>query len=154
MIIKMLEIPLGISFEKKVKLSIIIGSFLFVLGVVIVCLAFAFQNYFINDFMSGFYFGTGGGLGGAGLAIAIYYLRLTKNQEKYKKREIADADERNRFIVTKSGYISFFLIMLLVYKAAIIAGFFNIFVFITLLCVLVLMIIVFLLTHLILRALY
>ena len=152
---KILEITVNkIPFNKKVKLYIIIGLFLFVLGVLIICLAFAFQNFFINDFMYGFYFGTGGGLGIAGLAISIYYLMLTKNQEKFKKREIMDSDERNHFIKTKTAYISFFIIMLILYKAAIIARFFNIFVFITLLSVIVLMLIVFFLTYLIIKALY
>jgi hypothetical protein len=154
MMINNLEKSFEIPFEKKVILYRTVGLFLFTLGVIIVTLAFAFQNYFINDFMNGFYFGTGGGLAVAGITIAIYYFRLPLNKEKYKKREVEDSDERNHFIVTKSGYISFYLTLLIVYKAAIIAGFFSLPVFFALLGVLVLMLITLAITMLIMRALY
>jgi hypothetical protein len=150
----MLEKSFEVPFEKKVKLYIILGVFLLALGVPIVLLTFAFQNYFINDFIYGFYFGTGGGLAVVGLAIAIYYFRLPLNQEKYKKQEVENSDERNRFIVTKSGHISFFLTMLILYIAAIIAGFFSLAVFFALLGVLVIMLITLAITLLIMKVLY
>ena len=148
MMIRMLDIP----FEKKVELRKIIGVSVFILGIIIFFISIVLDKYSIYNFMYGFYLGTGGGLACSGLAIAIKYTMLPKNQEKYKKREIEDTDERNKFIKKNSGSISFFISLILLYISAFITSFFNLFVCFAILGAVVLMLIVLFLTFFIMRA--
>jgi hypothetical protein len=144
----------GTSFEQKVAFNKIYGVCLSVLGLITLILSIVFNQYFTNDFISGFYSGTGGGLMVFGAFITLYYAILPKKQVKYKKCEIAYADERNRFIGTMSGNISFYISMVIFYIAAVIAGFFNITVLVVLLGVIVLMFIVLALSYIIIKASY
>ena len=141
------------SFEKNLFYFKVYGLGMFLVGLITLILSIVFKNNIIDDFIDGFYSGTGVGFIVMGAILFFYSLLLPKNPEKYKKREIKYADERNQYIYTMSGNISFYISMLIIYIAAIVAGFYNLTIFVVLISIIILMFIIFVLSYLIIKAL-
>jgi len=123
------------EFRKKIKLRIWFSAALIVLGALTVSAVYYF-GLFGKDFTSGFYFGLGFGLMGAGIATILKNLRYLKNADRFKAAETADQDERNRYITSRTWSVSAFIMLVLIYIAIIITGIYNVVVFSTLLVVL------------------
>ena len=144
------------DFRKKVKTRIWLSALLIVLGALsagVVLFAGTFGWHGLA-FTNGFYLGLGFGLMAAGLVTILKNVRYLKNAEKFKVAEIADQDERNRFVSNRTWSLSAAIMLCLVYLAVIIAGMCNIVVFKTLLIVLGAFALVLLIVHIILKKIY
>lgn len=78
-----------------------------------------------QDFVRGFYVGTGYGLIAAAIITIIKNVRLLKNQELQKKRMLYENDERNRLIGTKTWAYTGYAMFLLLYVGILVSGFYN-----------------------------
>jgi len=149
----------NMDFRKKVKMRIGFSALFFVLGALTVGIVLSvdpFTSELTHDmsFASGFYFGLGFGLMGAGIATIIKNVRYLKNTEKFKAAEIANNDERNRYIANRTWSISAFIMISLTYLAVIIAGIYDTVIFSTLLAVLGVFGLVLLIVQIVLKKLY
>ena len=72
----------------------------------------------------------------AGVITIINNVRLLKNPEKLKEREIYESDERNKMIGLKTWSYAGYAMFILLYIAQMVAGAFNVMVMNTLLAVL------------------
>ena len=72
----------------------------------------------------------------AGVITIIKNVRLLKNPEKLKEREIYESDERNKMIGLKTWSYAGYAMFILLYIAQMVAGAFNVMVMNTLLAVL------------------
>ncbi len=88
-----------------------------------------------SDFSEGFYVGLGSALIVTAIIKIIQYIRLLKNKEALKKREIYEEDERNKMIGLKTWSYSGYVMFVLLYVGIIVAGIFNVVVMKTLLVV-------------------
>ncbi|SFC87645.1 hypothetical protein [Clostridium uliginosum] len=144
----------NISFKEKIILRIILSIIFILCGIFSISIVIFMkinELKYTNDFSSGFYIGTGGGLIGAGIATIIKNNIYLKNEDKFKKAEIQDNDERNRFILQKTLSISAFIFALLLYIAILLSGIYNFVVLITLLCSLAVFSIILLIVNLVLK---
>lgn len=115
------NMKLGKSIEQKLKLRILFSVILLFLGgaslYVGTCVPLASGN---ADYSSGFYVGLGCGLIAAAIITIIKNVRLLKNKEALKQREIYESDERNRMIGLKcwsyAGYAMFILLYIVFCK--------------------------------------
>lgn len=114
------------DFKVKRRIFIILGSLFLVLGLVEIVLKTVFDVTMAADFIDGFFMGTGTGLVITGLFFIIYYGLILKNREKQKKAEIEAQDERNRFIVMRTGFITFLTSIFTQYIALLVTGIINI----------------------------
>ncbi len=131
------ESKTGTNIIQKIKLRIIYSALLTILGIaslyVGVCIPLASGN---TEFSSGFYTGIGSGLIAAGLITILRNLRLLKNEDAIKRREIYEADERNRMIGLKCWSYTGYAMFLLLYIALLFAGAINVIVMKTILAIL------------------
>lgn len=130
----MLKDYLGMNFKTRIKIRMGTGTALIILGFISLIMLY-FQRNTLELFQSGFYNGAFAGFMAGGLITLIRNVILLKNEEKYKKAEILEMDERNRFIGSMAwactAYISFFVLFI----ALIITALFNEVIFSTLLIV-------------------
>lgn len=77
-------------------------------------------------FSSGFYTGIGCGLIAASIITLIKNIRLLKNKDALKRREIYESDERNRIIGLKSRSYAGYAMFILLYIALLVAGTMNV----------------------------
>ena len=140
MIIRWLSLNPRMPFRKKVILKIKASVLVIILGALAIGALFYTNNLVTEghdeSFRNGFYLGTGLGLIASGAITITMCLRLLKNNEKFKKAEISDSDERERFIVAQSGMWSIFYMYVLLFAGTVISGLYNHLVFLTLLCTL------------------
>lgn len=123
--------------EKKIKIRITYCIVLIVLGVVSLYVGnFVPLNSGDAEYSAGYYTGLGFGVIAAGVITIIKNVRLLKNQEKLKEREIYESDERNRMIGLKTWSYAGYAMFILLYIAQMVAGVFNVVVMNTLLAVL------------------
>lgn len=141
----------NMPFKKVVKIRLWVFRVFFFLGLASVILS---KIYSINDFIAGFYLGFGGGVSAVGLVGLIINKRLLRNEEKFKKAEIEHNDERNQYIFSKTFTISSCINLTAIYLAMVVAGFINLTVFKTLLCVLGAYLLVLFITYFVIRAKY
>lgn len=142
------------AYEKKVKIRVVYGFAIALLGLAAFIIGVFFRSSHLHDFLAGFYSGTGGALLCVGLVTAIWNIILASNEEKRSKVEIQEKDERNLFINTRTGYLSFYITLYLLYVGSLVAGFLNLAVFITLLSVTALMVVVMLIVYFVYRHIY
>ena len=125
------------SIEQKIKLRIIYSALLIILGIasfyVGIYTSFSSGN---TAFSSGFYTGIGSGLIAASVIMIIKNVRLLKNKEALKRREIYESDERNRMIGLKSWSYTGYIMFILLYIALLFAGAINVLVMKTILAIL------------------
>lgn len=125
------------NIEKKIKLRIVYCVVLIVLGV-----ASLYVGYFVPlqsgdaEYSAGYYTGLGFGVIAAAIITIIKNIRMLKNPEKLKEREIYESDERNKMIGLKTWSYAGYAMFILLYVAQMIAGVFSVVVMNTLLAVL------------------
>lgn len=144
----------NIPYRKKLIIGNILSVIIILAGIFSLVLSIIMKNNNLNnisDFQNGFYCGTGGGLIGAGIVTIIRNTILLRNKEKFRKAEIKEKDERNRFIIQKAWSISGIIGMFLLYISVVIAGAYNSIVFITLLSTLCLYFLILIITMLVLQ---
>lgn len=130
---------MNMSIEKKIKIRIIYCVVLIVLGVVSLYVGnFIPLNTGDPEYSAGYYTGLGFGVIAAGVITIIKNVRLLKNPEKLKEREIYESDERNKMIGLKTWSYAGYAMFILLYIAQMVAGVFNVLVMNTLLAVLAL----------------
>lgn len=123
--------------EKKIKIRIIYCIVLIVLGVVSLYVGnFVPLNTGDAEYSAGYYTGLGFGVIVAGVITIIKNVRLLKNPEKLKEREIYESDERNKMIGLKTWSYAGYAMFILLYIAQMVAGAFNVLIMNTLLAVL------------------
>ena len=131
------NLKLGKKIENRVKLRIFYGVLLIILGGVSlyvgICVPLASGN---SDYSSGYYVGLGAGLIAAAVITLIKNIRLLKNPDALKQREIYEADERNRMIGLKSWSYAGYAMFILLYIALLFAGAVNVVIMNTLLVIL------------------
>jgi hypothetical protein len=110
------------NFRRRRAAFIIMGILMLVVGAGGLTLMAIFGLAESDGLISGFYSGAGAGLVIAGIIFIIRYGFILNNPEKRKKEEIDAKDERNRFIVMKSGYIAFFAVMAIQFVGLMAAG--------------------------------
>lgn len=140
----------NIPYRKKLIIGNILSVIIILAGIFSLVLSIIMKNN-VSDFQNGFYCGTGGGLIGAGIVTIIRNTILLRNKEKFRKAEIKEKDERNRFIIQKAWSISGIIGMFLLYISVVIAGAYNSIVFITLLSTLCLYFLILIITMLVLQ---
>ena len=127
----------GKDITQKIKFRIMYSALLAILGVVSfyvgICIPFTSGN---TEFSSGFYTGIGSGIIAASIITIIKNLRLLKNKDALKRREIYEFDERNRMIGLKSWSYAGYAMFLLLYIALLFAGAMNVIVMKTILGIL------------------
>lgn len=129
------------KFEKditqKIKLRIMYSALLTILGIISLyvglCIPLASGN---TEFSSGFYTGLGSSIIAACVVNIIKNIRLLKNKDALKHREIYEFDERNRMIGLKSWSYAGYAMFLLLYIALLFAGVINIIIMKTILGIL------------------
>jgi hypothetical protein len=139
---------------KKVKSRIYFSIALMIFAIITFCLGLSQMGKTLTDFMSGFYAGTGGALFGVSAGVIIYHMILLKNEQRMAQAEVNENDERNRFISGKTGYLTCFIMLPLLYAATIVSGLINLTVFFTLLSVTAIMICILIITYFILSKIY
>lgn len=151
----------GIPYIKKVKIRLFLGIVIAAVGAVVValCLAPASANGFSfvshgDSFMEGFYIGTGGGLFGAGIVTAVRQMLLLRNSEKRKKNELEETDERNIFLAARSAQYTFYILVGVLYLAAVIMGLIDTAVAATLVQCLCAALVIFFLVHIVCKKVY
>lgn len=131
------SLKFGKKIENRIKLRILYSVLLIILGgaslYVGTCVPLASGN---SDYSSGYYVGLGAGLIAAAVITIIKNIRLLKNQEALKQREIYEADERNRMIGLKSWSYAGYAMFILLYIALLFAGAVNVVIMNTLLVIL------------------
>ena len=127
----------GKDITQKIKFRIIYSVLLAILGIVSlyvgICIPLASGN---TELSSGFYTGVGCGIIAACIITIIKNIRLLKNKEALKHREIYELDERNRMIGLKSWSYTGYAMFLLLYIALLFAGAMNVIVMKTILGIL------------------
>ena len=127
----------GKDITQKIKFRIMYSALLAILGVVSfyvgICIPITSGN---TEFSSGFYTGIGSGIIAASIITIIKNLRLLKNKDALKRREIYEFDERNRMIGLKSWSYAGYAMFLLLYIALLFAGAMNVIVMKTILGIL------------------
>lgn len=127
----------GKDITQKIKLRIMYAALLAILGSVSLYVGIYIPLASGNtEFSSGFYTGTGSGIIAASIITIIKNVRLLKNKDALKRREIYEFDERNRMIGLKSWSYAGYAMFLLLYIALLFAGALNIIVMKTILGIL------------------
>lgn len=85
-----------------------------------------------REFLSGLYAGIGTGLILVGIIFFVKYNQLLKDKAKLHQKRLAETDERNEMIVTKAVNTATMILLVGIYVAILIAGFFSMQVFWTL----------------------
>ena len=131
------NVKLGKSIEQKLKLRILMSIILLILGTaslyVGTCVPLASGN---ADYSAGFYVGLGCGLIAAAVITILKNIRLLRNKEALKQREIYESDERNRMIGLKSWSYAGYTMFILLYIALLFAGSINLLIMNTILVIL------------------
>lgn len=131
------ESKFGKDITQKIKFRIIYSALLAILGIVSlyvgICIPLASGN---TEFSSGFYTGVGCGIIVACIITIIKNIRLLKNKDALKHREIYESDERNRMIGLKSWSYTGYAMFLFLYIALLFAGAMNVIVMKTILGIL------------------
>ena len=126
---------IGNDLKKSRIIYIIMGFVFLILGIASITMRMLSNAPSLNDFIDGFFMGTGAGLVIVGLVFVVYYGLILNNPNKRKKAEIDAKDERNQFIKMKAGFISFVVSFGIQYVALIVSGLMNIIAFYTILAV-------------------
>lgn len=104
------------TIEKKIKNRIMYSALLIVVGIVAVIIGSGAIPIQIPEYNIGFYAGAGTGLIFGCVVMIIKNVRLLKNAEKLKAREIYENDERVKMIGAKTwsytGYAMYIVLML------------------------------------------
>lgn len=131
------ESRLGKNIEKRVKLRIMYCVLLFILGAAALYIGNRVPLASGNvEYSAGYYTGVGVGLMVASVITAYKNIRLLKNKEALKQRDIYESDERNRLIGLKTWSYAGYAMFLLLYIAMLVAGTVNVVVMNTILGVL------------------
>lgn len=141
-------------FAIKLKNRLIYGIAIAIVGIASFATGLYCRGSLLNEFLAGFYTGTGGGLFTVGIVLAIRCICVMRNEEKRKKVEIDENDERTRFITDRTGFITCMTMMAILYVASLVSGFLNLVVFFALVGATVLMILIMLVTNAILKKKY
>ena len=127
----------GKTIEKRVKLRIVYSVCLLILGITSLYVGnfvpLASGNM---DYSSGFYSGLGCGLIAAAVITIIKNVRLLKNKEALKQRDIYESDERKRLIGLKSWSYAGYAMFVILYIALLAAGALNVVIMNTIMVVL------------------
>lgn len=124
------------AFEKKCRMRIRIAAVLLLLGLAAAALGFAAKNgslpvlYLSDDyheFMSGFGFGTGGGLVAASLITIFRNRRYLLNPELKRKKSIEENDERNRLLGLRCWAYAGYTMFLFLYAGMLASVFIGVF---------------------------
>ena len=113
------------EYREYVRTRIILSVIIAVLGAIALFVAMFANKIFnisIDDHQMGYYCGLGTGLIVAGIALAIKFGMLLKNQDKLKKQRIKETDERTQSIKTKALVIAGLILLASIYIIGIIGG--------------------------------
>ncbi len=145
MILSKLFAGSSMDFTKKCKIRIGLSVGIGILGMIALAASFLYGTKIPvlypgtpenQEFVRGFYTGTGGGLIAAAIITIIRNYRLLNNEEKRKARALYEQDERNQLMGTKCWAYAGYAMFLFLYVGILISGFMNILILKTLLCVL------------------
>ncbi len=105
------------EFKKKLKTRLYLAISYIVLGVGMIAAGFitGTDNQFVSSY--------GLALAVVGIVRLKQYFRITKNEERIRKQEIAETDERNIAIVHKARSITFSIYVLLACVVVIVLSF-------------------------------
>lgn len=115
-------------FEKKLKMRILLSFILLLLGILsisVILIAKYGLEVTMNDYMIGFYTGTGGGLVGAGIITIIKNIRWLKDEKKRRAVQLEEYDERNEYLRLRTMSISAYCMIFLLYGGTVITGMLN-----------------------------
>ena len=102
------------DFRKTLKQRLIRNLFCLLFGIALIAAAFVTQKE--NQFLSSF----GCALAAIGIAQGLRNIRLMRNPEACKRREIAESDERNIMLANKAKSWAFSLYMILIGAAVLV----------------------------------
>lgn len=112
---------------KKIKLRIAYSALLMILGVASLYVGFNVTLATGNsEYSSGYYVGLGFGLIAASIITIIKNVRLLRNEEALKQREIYEEDERNKMIGLKTWSYAGYAMFILLYIGILVAGAINV----------------------------
>ncbi|MFY9174285.1 MAG: hypothetical protein WAO24_02915 [Peptococcia bacterium] len=127
------------KFKQKLGHRIIMGG---VYCLAVVALTIISKIYSLDDHATSFALGFGVGL----LAVVIYYMnkyrRALKSEEKLQELYIEETDERQQYINAKIGGTGLNISILVIALAMLVANYFNLIVFFTLLATTMFLVIV------------
>lgn len=131
------EMKVGKGIVKKIKLRIIYSVVLVILGIASLYVGFNVTLATGNsDYSSGYYVGLGFGLIAAAIITIIKNIRLLRNEEALRQREIYEEDERNKMIGLKTWSYAGYAMFILLYIGILVAGAINVVVMNTILVIL------------------
>ena len=107
------------DFRKKLKIRLFIAIGYIILGLVMIAAFNIIETE--NNFLSSFGFA----LVVIGIVHIRNYINITKNEEKIKKRQIAETDERNIAIANKAKSVSFIIYVILASVSVIVLELLN-----------------------------
>ncbi len=107
----------------KKRMAIMVG--LVVIGIITAAVAIYaefYTNTVLGDHILGVYTGVGTGLTLAGLVLFIKHLMLLKNEDKLKESRLSCTDERLKEIESKAFRTAAYIMIVIMYLAALIGG--------------------------------
>lgn len=120
------------TIKKRIKLQIWVLCVFLGASVALLVLRPLERDGQINSFVHGFHFGIGISLIGISVFAIIQYVLALRKEDKLKKIYIEENDERSLLIYQKSGSIGINITMFGLAAGSVIAGYFNVIVFFTL----------------------
>lgn len=111
---------------------------LIIIGIITMIVGFGTKAYLktsINEHMLGVYSGVGAGLFVAGVILWIKNILLLNDENKLKESRLSNTDERIQEIGNKSIRTAAYVMLVVMYAAALIGGLFNQVLFQVLICI-------------------
>lgn len=107
------------EFKKKLKARLYTAIVYTVIGIAFICVSIA--GVVKNEFLSSF----GAMFVVIGIARIIQYMRITRDEESIRKREVEETDERNVMIYTKARSLTFTIYIMLAAAAVVVLHLLN-----------------------------
>ncbi len=108
------------KYQTVLKMRIISSAVLAVLGMAALFAASSGMGAFAD--MKSWYIGSGAGLMGAGIAIAVKNACILKDRQKTEQARIREHDERNIYLRDKTMALTSYLMMIILYGGMLVSG--------------------------------
>lgn len=124
-----------VDFAKRCRNRMAASAVIIAAGALALTASWLFrENYFhvvsgeaaSENFIPGFYTGTGFGLIASGIITCIQNYRYLKNNSLYKRRSVEETDERNRLLGLRCWAYAGYTLFLILYLGMLISGFINV----------------------------
>lgn len=111
------------KYETVLKMRITISAVLAVLGMAALFAACSGWEVFAD--MKSWYLGSGAGMVGAGIAMAMKNARILRDKQKTEQSRIQEYDERNLYLRDKTMACTGYLMIGILYAGTLISGVFS-----------------------------